>query len=261
VRPTAAERSRTPAGERVASLAVRIAFVAGTIALWHLASTRWGVSLILLPRPAAVARELVDIVGTGAFVEDLRVTLYELLLAFGIAGIAGTTVGYAVSRSRYLVDVFGPLLSGLYAIPAILFFPLYVMVFGLGPDSKIAMGATISFFPVALNTIAGFGRVDRIWILAARSMGCSNYQLFRRVLLPAAFPVVLTGLRMGFILALLAILGSETIASMAGLGHQIASLAESMDTARMFAYMAFAIAIAGVLNAVIALTEAVGRHR
>ena len=75
-------------------------------------------------------------------------------------------------------------------------------------------------------------------------MGASDYQLFRWVLLPAAFPVILTGLRIGFTVALLSILGSETIASLAGLGHRIVHLAEGMDTARMFAYIAFAVAIA-----------------
>ena len=124
-----------------------------------------------------------------------------------------------------------------------------MLFFGLGPASKIALGATISFFPVVLNTIAGFGNVDRIFITAARSMGASNFQMFRFVLLPAALPVILTGLRMGFTVALLAILGSETIASLAGLGHHIVHLAEGMEMARMFAYIAFVVVIAALLNA------------
>ena len=132
--------------------------------------------------------------------------------------------------------------------------------FGLGPASKIALGATISFFPVVLATVAGFGYVERIYVVAARSMGASGFQLFRWVLLPAALPVILTGLRMGFIVALLSILGSETIASLAGLGHRIVHLAEAMETARMFAYIAFAVAIAALLNFVVTLIEARGRR-
>jgi ABC-type nitrate/sulfonate/bicarbonate transport system permease component len=140
-------------------------------------------------------------------------------------------------------------------VPIILFLPLYVLFFGLGPGSKIAIGATISFFPIALNTIAGFGYVDRIFVTAARSMGASNVQMFRFVLLPAAFPVILTGLRIGFTVALLSILGSEAIASLAGLGHKIVHLAEAMETARMFAYIAFAVAIAATLNTVTSTLE------
>ena len=91
------------------------------------------------------------------------------------------------------ISVFEPLLAGIYSVPIILFLPLYVLFFGLGPGSKIALGTTISFFPIVLNTIAGFGYVDRIFITAARSMGASDFQMFRYVLLPAALPVILTG--------------------------------------------------------------------
>src|SRR5205085_5217076 len=101
------------------------------------------------------------------------------------------------------------------------------------PPSNIAIGTSISFFPIILNTIAGFGYVDRVFILSARSMGASEFQLFRWVLLPAALPVILSGLRIGFTVALLSILGSETIASLAGLGHRIVQLGEGMDMARM----------------------------
>ena len=90
--------------------------------------------------------------------------------------------------------MFEPLLAGVYSVPIILFLPLYVLFFGLGPGSKIALGTTISFFPIVLNTIAGFGYVDKIFITAARSMGASDVQMFRYVLLPAALPVILTGL-------------------------------------------------------------------
>jgi ABC-type nitrate/sulfonate/bicarbonate transport system permease component len=106
-----------------------------------------------------------------------------------------------------------------------------------------------------LNTIAGFGYVDRIFITAARSMGASNVQMFRHVLLPAALPVILTGLRIGFTVTLLSVLGSETLASLAGLGHKIVHLGEGMEMARMFAYIAFAVVIAAILNTAVSVAE------
>ncbi len=235
-------------------------FLVALISLWAFATT-WGhVSPILLPNPFAVLQELTDVLKTGEFVGDLVVTLTEVTFAFAISMLAGTLVGYLVSRSPYAIKVLEPLMAGIYSVPIILFLPLYVLFFGLGPPSKIALGATISFFPIALNTIAGFGYIDKIFTVSARSMGASNYQLFRWVLLPAAFPIILTGLRMGFTVALLAILGSETIASLAGLGHRIVHLAESMDMARMFAYITFAVAIAAFLNAVVSSLEAKGKR-
>lgn len=249
-------RSPKASKEWIASRAVQLGFLTALIVLWQLATTSWGVSGILLPRPGAVLHELMGELKAGRFVADLSVTLSELLISFSVSAVSGTLIGYVLSRSRYLIRVFDPLFSGIYAIPAILFFPLYVLFFGLGPPSKIAMGITISFFPIALNTMAGFGNVEKTLIVAARSMGCSSYQLFRWVLLPAAAPVIVTGLRMGFILAFLSILGSETIASLSGLGHRIVAFAEGMDTAKMYAYIAFAVAIAVFLNVIVSFFEA-----
>lgn len=239
----------------LASRGVQIAFVLGLVLLWYLGSTYWGVSPILLPNPVSVWDELKDVLGSGEFLPDLQVTLTELAIAFVVSCGSGITLGYLISRSSYLIRVFEPLLAGIYSVPIILFLPLYVLFFGLGPGSKIALGATISFFPIILSTIAGFGYVDRIFITAARSMGASDWQMFRHVLLPAALPVILTGLRIGFTVALLSILGSETIASLAGLGHRIVHLAEAMEMARMFAYIVFAVAIAATLNTITSSLE------
>ena len=242
------------------SHAVQIGFVIALVVLWYLATTRWGVSSILLPNPVTVARDLGSILRSGEFIDDLRITLTELAVAFAISATSGVVLGYLISRSSWRIRVFEPLFAAIYSVPIILFLPLYILFFGLGPPSKIALGATISFFPVVLNTIAGFGYVDRLLITAARSMGASDYQLFRFVLLPAALPVILTGMRMGFTVALLSIIGSETIASLAGLGHRIVHLAEAMEMARMFAYIAFVVAIAAFLNVVVSTLEARGRR-
>jgi ABC-type nitrate/sulfonate/bicarbonate transport system permease component len=247
--------------DKIASLSVQVGFLVALVALWYLGTAYWGISRILLPNPVNVWAELKDILASGEYLPDLRVTLTELAVAFAISCTAGITLGFFISRSPYLIKVFEPLLAGFYSVPVILFLPLYVLFFGLGPGSKIALGTTISFFPIVLNTIAGFGYVDKIFITAARSMGASDFQMFRYVLLPAAFPVILTGLRMGFTVALLAILGSETIASLAGLGHRIVHLAEAMETARMFAYIAFVVVIAALLNTAMSTLERRAKRR
>jgi len=250
------KKERVGAGGR----AVQIGFLIALVALWYLATNRWGVNRLLLPNPIAVWHQLVDVLRSGEFWPDLRITLTELAAAFALSLTFGTTIGFFVSRTRYTIRVFDPLFAGIYSIPIILFLPLYVLFFGLGPASKIALGATISFFPIVLSTIAGFGNVDRVLVTAARAMGASNYQLFRYVLLPAALPVILGGIRMGFTVALLSIIGSETLASLAGLGHHIVQLAEGMDMPRMFAYIAFVVAIAALLNGIVSVLEARGRR-
>jgi ABC-type nitrate/sulfonate/bicarbonate transport system permease component len=254
-----APRDRFKGG--LASRLVQVGFLVAISVLWYLATTRWGVNKLLLPNPLNVWDQLVDVIAKGEYLNDLRITLTELAVAFAISMVSGTLIGFAISRSPYFTKVFEPLFAGIYSIPIILFLPLYVLFFGLGPASKIALGTTISFFPVVLSTIAGFSNVDRVLVTAAKSMGASDYQLFRYVLVPAALPVILTGLRMGFTVALLSIIGSETIASLGGLGHRIVNLAENMDMARMFAYIVFAIAIAAFLNTTVSVLEARGKRQ
>jgi ABC-type nitrate/sulfonate/bicarbonate transport system permease component len=253
---------RSDNARRFASRVVQIGFLLILFILWYLATNFWGVNHLLLPNPIAVWHQLGDVLRSGAYLPDLRVTATEFAVAFVLAMTSGTLVGYLVSRSRYTVRVFEPLFAGIFSIPIILFLPLYVLFFGLGEQSKIALGTTISFFPIVLATIAGFSNVDRTLVSAARSMGASNYQLFRHVLLPGALPVILGGLRIGFTIALLSILGSETIASLAGLGHHIVELAEDMEMSQMFAYIAFVVVMVAVLNVAVSYLEAHGRrHR
>lgn len=244
----------------VAQRLVQLGFVATVGITWFLITSRGDVSPLLLPTPSSVYHQFIAFAAAGTFWPDLGVTLFELASAFLIASISGAAIGYFISRSGYAIKVFDPLLAGIYAIPAILLFPLYVLYLGIGPASKIAMGATMAFFPVVLNAIAGLHYVDRIYVTAARAMGASSRQMFWSVMLPAAFPVVLTGLRIGLISAFLSILGAETIASFSGLGHRIVEFGENMETASMFAYIIFVVLISLVLNSAVSFAERLGRR-
>src|SRR5438477_4890242 len=103
------------------SRAVQLAFLVVLVVLWFLATTRWHVSPLLLPNPVQVARDFWNILVTGEFLGDLRVTLTELVTAFAISSTTGVVLGYLISRSPYRIRVFEPLLAGIYSIPIILF--------------------------------------------------------------------------------------------------------------------------------------------
>src|SRR5262249_27010277 len=137
---------RPPRAEgRLASRMVQVAFLVALVVLWYLATTRWRVSPLLLPYRVAVARHFWNILTTGECTGDLRVTPTELAAAFAIAATSGVVAGYFISRTQYRIRVFEPLFAGAFSIPIILFLPLYVLFFGLGPASTIALGATLSF--------------------------------------------------------------------------------------------------------------------
>src|SRR5512133_3495874 len=92
--------------DRLLSRLVQASFVAGLLALWYMATARWGVSHLLLPNPLRVYDELRDVLASGEFLPDLRVTLTELAVAFAISSLSGVTLGYLLSRSQYLIRVF-----------------------------------------------------------------------------------------------------------------------------------------------------------
>lgn len=237
------------------SRASKGAFLLLLLVAWYIVTAKDLVSSFFLPRPDRVFQTFWQILASGEAVEELQVTLFEYVVACPIAAVLGLTAGFLVSRTQYRVRVFEPLVAGLYAIPIIVFYPLSVLIFGIGPASKIAHGVLFGFFPVCLSTIQGFARVDPIYLRLATSLGASSRQILRRILLPAALPSILGGLRLGFMLTFLAIIGGETIASLAGLGHRIVWYAEGMETVRMFAYVIFVIFIAASMNGVLSLFE------
>jgi len=245
---------------RLAAHLVQLGILVAVLLAWYWATLPGGINHLLLPPPIPVFEGFWVLFTADSIWPDLLVTVREWVTAVILAAVSGCTLGYLISRSNYAVRVFDPLLAGLYSIPAILLFPLYLLFFGLGPGSKIAIGTTIAFFPIVLNTIAGLAYVDKAYVTAAKSMGASDLQLFWSVMLPAAFPVVLTGLRIGCIVAFLSILGGETISSLAGLGHRIVSLAENMETSRMFSNILFAVLMAIVINGIVTFAEARGRR-
>jgi ABC-type nitrate/sulfonate/bicarbonate transport system permease component len=227
------------------------AFLAAWLAIGHTGA----ISPLFLPPMEAVGAALVRLVQTGEFWSAVGTTMLTIVEAYGIAVVLGILAGWAITRSRYLTQVLEPVVSGLFAIPITLFFPVFILMFGIGPESKVAYGAAYGFFPIALNTIAGVAGVGERYLAAARSMGVSGLGLFRHVLFPAAFPVILTGLRIGFFICFASVLGGETISSVSGVGRNIALAAELMEPARMYAWIAFVILAALVLNALVSALE------
>jgi ABC-type nitrate/sulfonate/bicarbonate transport system permease component len=235
--------------------AVQLAFVTAFLTAWYVVGRTGAVTPLLLPRIEAVADAFARLVQTDAFWSAVRVTLSTIVEAYLVAILLGVLSGYLVTRSRFLVGLLEPMISGLFAIPITLLFPLFILLFGIGPASKVAYGAAYAFFPIALNTIAGFANVDNRYLNAARAMGFSSIGMFRHVLLPAAFPVILTGLRIGFFICFASVLGGETISSLAGVGRNIALSAELMEPARMYSWIVVVIIAALVLNMLVSMIE------
>jgi ABC-type nitrate/sulfonate/bicarbonate transport system permease component len=211
--------------------------------------------LLLLPPPELVWTQMQFLWSSGRLASAALITVVTIAKAYAIAVAAGIVIGFLVTRSNNLIRIFEPVLAGMFAVPLTLFFPLFVVFFGIGPESKVAYGATYSFFPIALNTIAGFASVDELYVRSVRAMGASSLQQFRHVYLPAALPVTLTGLRIGFVICIASVLGGETLAAAAGIGKSIALAAELMETARLYAWIAFVVIVSVMLNLMVLAAE------
>lgn len=240
---------------------IQIGVVGLILGLWWWVTEAGIINTFMLPPPRAVFPMLIKVLASGTFWAPLLTTAGEVAAAFIVASVLGCTIGYMVSRSGFMIDVMQPIFAGLFTIPAILFYPLYVFLLGLGPESKIAIGATIAFFPIVLSTISGLSYVDRKYVMAARSMGASPFRMFFSVMLPAAAPALVNGLRIGCTLAYLVILGGEALASREGLGHRIVTYAESMQMTEMFAFIFIVLVISFLFTALLSSFErAVMRH-
>jgi ABC-type nitrate/sulfonate/bicarbonate transport system permease component len=234
---------------------IQLAVIAALLGAWYIASHSSQQMGLFLPAPERVWTAFQAVAASGQLWTAAKITLLTILQAYVIAAVAGVAVGFLVARSERLLSLFEPMLSGMFAIPITMFFPLFILFFGLGPQSKIAYGATYAFFPIALNTIAGFASVDRLFLRAIRSLGASPLQQLRYVYLPGALPVIVTGLRIGFFICIASVLGGETLASVAGIGRSIALSAELMETARMYAWIVFVVMVTLILNLLVYAAE------
>jgi ABC-type nitrate/sulfonate/bicarbonate transport system permease component len=228
---------------------IQLGFVVIVAAAWYWSTATGSVSR-LFP-PAAVWLALSRLVVTRQFWSAVEVTLLTVAQAYAIAVVAGILAGYVISRTRFRIDVLEPIIAGLFTIPITLFFPIFILFFGIGTASKVAYGATYAFFPIVLNTIASFANVEPHFLHAAKSMGASRWDTFRHVLIPSALPVLLGGVRIGFFICFAAVLGGETLSSVAGVGRNIALAAELMEPARMYAWITFVVLTALILNLVL----------
>ncbi len=240
---------------QVPARAIQFGFLVVVMGGWFVIGRTGAVSPLFVPPMDSVWQALTRLVQTSQFWSAVRTTVVTISEAYGIAILLGILIGYLVTRSRFLTQVLEPVVSGLFAIPITLFFPLFILMFGIGPASKVAYGAAYGFFPIALNTIAGLSGVDRRYLNAAKSMGLSAFGTFRNLLFPAAFPAILTGLRIGFFICFASVLGGETISSVSGVGRNVALAAELMEPARMYAWIVVVIATALVLNTVVSMIE------
>jgi len=222
------ERRRTARGRlgRAATVALRFISILLFFAAWYAASVLNAAVLhvfnpVLLPSPHVVARAGVDMLASGELLRHVSASLSRVVQGFLVAAVVGVLAGTAVARSHVLEHLVEPTLEMLRPIPPLAFLPMMVLWFGIGEASKIAFIAYAAFFPVFTTTVEGIRYVEPLLIRAAASLGASEREIFWHVILPAATPAIITGLRIAFGLSFFVIVAAEFIAADSGLGFLI----------------------------------------
>jgi NitT/TauT family transport system permease protein len=225
--------------------------------LWELVGRYVVKNALFLATPSQTALALVKLWNEGALQHHSWVSTQEFLLGFALAVLLGIPIGLVTASWRRPAAMLNPWISGLYATPIIALAPLFILWFGIGIWSKVAVVASLVLFPVIINTDAGVRNADRQLIEAVRSFGASKLQLFTKVSLPAALPFILAGLRLGVGRGLIGVVVGELFGARAGLGFMITQAAEVFNMPQLFAGVVVLAAAGIVLTAAF---QALERH-
>ena len=216
---------RGPSIPRGRALAVRVAAIAGFFALWSAAS---GIVVaarlfnpIFLPGPWVVAATMAKFAARGELWQHVRWTVERVAIGFSIGAVLALVLGLVAGRLKAVRAVVEPIVEMLRPIPPLAVLPLFIVWIGIGETSKVGFITYATFFPMFLTTVHAVRQMDPLLVRAAESLGARPAQLFFRVVLPAALPEILTGLRLGVALSFFVIVISEFIGAEHGLGYLI----------------------------------------
>jgi ABC-type nitrate/sulfonate/bicarbonate transport system permease component len=230
---------------------LRIAIVLALLALWEAMARSGLLYRDVVPSLISIGHALYDLLAGREYYYNLGVTATEILVALGIGGGCGMVVGIILGANPFLSKAFEPLLYYLGPTPKIIFFPVMIMWFGVGPESKVALGTLSCFFPVALSVAAGMRQIDRVFIRVGKSFRANTWQTVMKIYLPAMRHPIINGARLGLGVALIGTLLAETKLSNKGIGFLIIQAYSVFDMPRMYAMLIVLFVLAIGANALV----------
>jgi ABC-type nitrate/sulfonate/bicarbonate transport system permease component len=231
--------------------AVRVLIVVLWLVGWELLARSGWLYRDVVPSLIAIGGSLAQTLADPSFYFHLSITFYEIGVAMLVGGLSGVAVGIALGGSKLMERAFESYLYYLGPCPKIIFFPVMIMWFGVGPGSKIALGAISCFFPVALNVAGGMREIDRVLIRVGRSFRASTRQMVTKIYLPAMRYPMINGVRLGLGVALIGTLLAETKLSNRGIGYLVIQAYSNFDMPYMYALLIVLFVIAVGANALI----------
>jgi NitT/TauT family transport system permease protein len=231
----------------------------GTLAfllLWEYAARIGLLNPVAVSNPSRIAAAFVTQWQSGDLIGDLRVSVTEFAVGFGLSLIVGMALGIAMGLSRITEYAVDPFIWFLYASPLIAFYPLIIVWLGFGFTTVVAITFLLSLVSIVVNTMAGVQSVDPQLVRAVRAFGGKRHDVILKVVLPAAVPLILAGVRIGLGRALHGVVLGEMFSSNAGLGYRISYHAAHLRTSDVFVPLVILIVVGILLDQVSRMCEA-----
>lgn len=189
--------------------------------LWEIGSRTGVISALVLPAPSEALAALRDLWVSGELWLHLGASLQRLLLGWTIGTVLGIALGLFIGLFSTVRAGVGPLVAAIFPIPKIALLPLFIIWFGIGEESKVALIMFGTFFPTVIFTYGGVDNVDRGLIRMGQSFGLGRFSIVRKIILPGALPAILSGMRVSTAIAIILIVAAELIAAEKGIGAYV----------------------------------------
>jgi NitT/TauT family transport system permease protein len=225
------------------------------VLLWELLPRLGIVNAAYLSPPSQVAVAIARLFQNGDVWVHLGASAWRALSGLLVAVVGGVVCGVALGWFRRAERIIDPLYHLLRQVSAFALFPVFMLFLGIGESSKIAIIVWAAFWPVLLNTISGVKQVERIFVDCARSMGASQGFIFAKVVLPAALPQILTGVRLAGAYSITALVAAEMIGARAGLGFYTLNSQETFQIPDMYAGIVLLAVFGLLINKSLSLLE------
>jgi ABC-type nitrate/sulfonate/bicarbonate transport system permease component len=230
---------------------VRIAIILAVLVIWQgLAVSGW-LYRDVVPQLEVIVAALWKVLSTPEYYVNLWATAQEVGMGLAIGGLLGLVAGLVLGANRLMARAFEAYLYYLGPTPKIIFFPVMIMWFGVGPGSKIAMGAISCFFPIALSTAAGMRQIDQVLIRVGKSFRANTWQMVTKIYLPAMRHPIINGVRLGLGVCIIGTLLAELRLSNRGIGFLIIQAYQLFDMPRMYAMLIVLFVLAIGVNALV----------
>lgn len=222
---------------------------------WEAGSARGALDPFFFSRPTDIAARVWQMFASGSVWVHLATTFAEAALSFLIGAAGGIVFGFVLARNAFLAALFDPYIRIANALPRVVLAPIFLLWFGLGIWSKVALGVTVVFFIVFFNTFQGVREVDPVIVSNVRMLGATDRQMIRHVLIPSALSWIFSSLHISTGFAMIAVVVAEYLGAARGIGYLIAQAEGVFDTTGVFAGMTILAAVVLAVGAVIGRLE------